>query len=69
MAIGTVELLQEYSPKHSRMGTARMKYDKEIHEEGKKSSVSMLKSRAGMEKKRSPDSLSLPNQNTIIIIW
>ena len=39
MAIGSEELLHECFPKHSkhsRMGTARMKKDKETFEEGKK---------------------------------
>ena len=35
MAIGNVELMQECFPKHMRMGTTRMKYDKETDEEGK----------------------------------
>ena len=35
MAIGNAELMQECLLKHSRMGTARMKSDKEI-EEGKR---------------------------------
>ena len=36
MAIGSVELVFECFAKHSRMGTARMKYDKKTDEEGKK---------------------------------
>ena len=43
-----------------------MKYDKETDEEGKKRSVSMERSKAGT-KKKSPDGLSRPTQNTIII--
>ena len=66
MAIGNRELMQESFPKHSRMGTARMKYDKETAEEGKKRCVSMERSKPG-KKKRSTDSLSHLNQNTIII--
>ena len=52
------------------MGTARIKLDKETDERGKKRGVSMEKSKAGTNK-RSPDGLSHPNQNTIIInkIW
>ena len=48
------------------MGTARMNKDKETDEEGEKRGLNMVLSKAGM-KKRSPDSLSLPNQNRIII--
>ena len=43
MAIGNRELIQECFPKHSRMGTARMKEDNETDEEGKKRGVSMEK--------------------------
>ena len=62
MAIGTGELIL--------MGTARMKYEKETDEDGKKTGVSMERSKAGTNK-RSPVGLSHPNQNTIIInkIW
>ena len=41
MAIGNGELMQECLPKHSRMGTARIKLDKETDEEGKKRGVSI----------------------------
>ena len=61
MAIGNGELLQECFPKHSRMGTARMKLD----EDGQKRGVSMEKNTASTNK-RSLDGLSLPNQNKII---
>ena len=40
MAAGNWELMRVCFPKHSRMGTARMKYDKETNEEGKKRGVS-----------------------------
>ena len=53
--------------KHSRMGTARMKWDKETDEEGKKRGLSMERSKAGTKEKRSPDGLNYPIQNTIII--
>ena len=43
MAIGNGELIQECFPKHSRMGTARMKQD----EEGKKTGVSMERRKEG----------------------
>ena len=58
--------MQKCFPKHSRMGTARMKYDNETDEDGKKRGVSMEKIKAGTNE-RSPDSLSLPNQNSILI--
>ena len=60
MAIGNRELMQECFPEHSRMGTVRMKKDKETDEEGKQRGVSMERSKAG-KKERSPDGLSLPN--------
>ena len=41
MAIGNGELMQECFPNHSRMGTARIKWDKETGEEGKERGVSM----------------------------
>ena len=58
--------MHECFPKHLRMGTARMKEDKET-EEGTKIGVSVERSTAGSKNKRSPDCLSLPDQNTIII--
>ena len=67
MAIGYVELMHVCFPKHSGMGTARMKQDKDTDEEGKKRGVSMDISKAGTKEKRSPDDLNYPNQNTIII--
>ena len=66
MAIGNGELMHECFPKHSRMGTARMKWDKKTDEEDKKRGVSVERSKAGT-KNSSPDGLSHPNQNTIII--
>ena len=66
MAIGNGELKHECFPKHSGMGIARINHDKETDEEGKKRGVSMERSKAGA-KERSPDGLSLPNQNTILI--
>ena len=69
MAIGHGELMHKCLPKHSRIGTARTKYDKETDEDGKKRGVSMERSKAGTNK-RSPNGLSHHNQNTIInIIW
>ena len=49
MAIGNVELLHECFSKHSRMGTAIMKWDKET-EEGKERGMSMERSKAGTKK-------------------
>ena len=53
MAIGNGERTHECFPQHSRMGTARMKYDEETGEEGKKRGVSMERSKPGMKKKNS----------------
>ena len=47
MALGYGELTHECFPTHSRMGTARMKQDKETDEEGKKRGVSVERSKAG----------------------
>ena len=66
MALGNEEFMHGCFPKQSLMGPARMKSDKETGEVGKKRSLSMKRSKMDM-KKRSPDGLSLPNQNTIII--
>ena len=66
MAVGNWELMHKCFPKHSCMGTARMKQDKETDEDGKKRGVSMERSKAG-KIKISPDGLSLPIKNTIII--
>ena len=41
MAIGNVELIHECFPKHTRMGTAIMRQDRETDEEGKKRGVIM----------------------------
>ena len=69
MAIGNVDITRECFPKHSRVGTARMKQDKETDEEGNRG-VTMERSKA-CTKEKSPDGLSLPVQNKIIIniIW
>ena len=50
--------MQQCFPKHSGLGTARLKCDKETGDEGKKRGVSMEIKAA---KRRSPDGLSLPN--------
>ena len=50
MAIGNGEFMHEYFPKHSRMGTAIMKYDNETEEEGKKRGVSMERCKAVAKK-------------------
>ena len=44
------ELMNECFPKHSRIGIARMKRDKET-EESQKSGASMERSKAGMKEK------------------
>ena len=51
MAIGNGELVHECFPKHSRMGTARTKSDKETDEEGTKRGASIERSKAGTKKK------------------
>ena len=51
MAIGYGGLMHECFPKHSRMGTARMKEEKETGEEGKKRGVSLEGSKASTNKK------------------
>ena len=66
MAIGNVELMHECCFKHLRMGTEIMKQDQETDEGGKKRGMSMERSKAGT-KERSPDCLSIPNQNTILM--
>ena len=54
MAVLNVELKHECFLKHSRMGTARMKQDKETDEEGKMRGVSMERSKASMKEKELP---------------
>ena len=44
--------MHECFPKHSRMGAARIKKDKETDEDGKMRGVSMEKSKAGAKKKK-----------------
>ena len=56
MTIGNEELMQKCFPKHLRMGTARMKNDRE-REEDKKRCVSMERSKVGT-KKFSPKGLN-----------
>ena len=52
MAIGNVELLHECLPKHSYMGTPRMKYN-ETDQDGKKRGMNMERSKADKKKKKS----------------
>ena len=47
--------MHECSPEHFYMGTARMKYDKDTLEEGKKRKLKMVRTAEGM--KKSPDDL------------
>ena len=51
MDIGNGELMQECFPKHSSVGTVRMKYDKQTKKV--RSRVSMERSKAGTKKKKS----------------
>ena len=55
--------MHECFPKHSRMGTARMKHDNEIDEEGKNRGVSMERSKVGTKEKISPNNLNYPIEN------
>ena len=64
MAILNGERVHECFPNKSRMGTATMKWDKEIVEEGKNRGVGMVRSKEDTNE-RSPDDLSLRNQNNI----
>ena len=57
MAIGNEELVHEYFPKHSGMGTVRIEKFEET-EEGKTRGVSMKRSNVGL-KKISPNGLSI----------
>ena len=50
MAMGNVELMHEYFPKHLYMGTGRMKLDIEIEKEGDKRRVNMKRTPAGRKK-------------------
>ena len=54
MAIGNGELTHECVPKHSRMGTARLKQDNGTDEDDKKRAVSMEKSGHDQKKSRRP---------------
>ena len=54
MAIGNVELMHKCFPKYLRKGTARMTFNKETDEEGKKRGLSMERSEAGMKEKEVP---------------
>ena len=56
--------MHECFPKHSRIGTGRIKHD-EVIEECKRE-MSMERSKAGKKGKRSPDGLNYPNRNIII---
>ena len=56
MATGNVELRHECFPKHSCMGTTKMKSETE-REEGEKRGVSMERSKAGTKERKSPDGL------------
>ena len=49
-AIGNGEIMQECFPKHSRMGTARMKEDNETDEDGQKRDVSIEKVKRARKK-------------------
>ena len=61
------ETLSHGNSKNETLSHGNSKNEKNKKKEGKKIEVSVEKSKGGT-KKRSLDSLSLPNQNTIIII-
>ena len=66
MAIGNMEFMHECFPEHLCMGTARMR--KKYHSKKKKQKKEVrrdiiCKEVKQAQKKRSPDGLSLPNQN------
>ena len=71
MVISNVELMHECFPKHSNMGTVRIKKDKETQEEGIRREAWVWKLASGHWKKKSLGELSQPNQYKIIIniIW
>ena len=54
MAIRNVELMQECFPKHSHMGTAKMKYDKETEEEVRREERVWKEVKRSRKKKKSP---------------
>ena len=51
MTIADRKLMHQCFPKHSRMGTSRMKYDEETGEEGMQRGVSIERSKADTKKK------------------
>ena len=57
MAIIKVELMHECFQKHSRMGTAKMKLEKET-EKGKKRGVSIERIKGARKNKISPDGVN-----------
>ena len=52
ISIGNWEFMQESFPKHSRMGTARLKKDKETDKDDKKKGVSMERNKPDMNLKK-----------------
>ena len=55
------ELMQECSPEHLHMGTARLKQGKEIGKEGKKRGMNVERSTVGTKKSRRPNCPKLLN--------
>ena len=49
-AAGNMELMHECFPKHSRMGTARINYDKQVKKVTRTTGVSMERRKAGARK-------------------
>ena len=54
IATANVELMHERFPKHSCMGTAKMKYDKETERKGKKGETSMESSDGARKNNEAP---------------
>ena len=58
MAIGNGLLMYECFPKHWRMGTGKVKLDKETDDEAKKRGVNMARSKEGTKKNKSQLSIT-----------
>ena len=67
MAIGNGELMHECFLKYLRMGTARMKYDKEAEEGVWTERSEYGKKQSGHEKKETPTAYHILIKNTVII--
>ena len=52
MAIANMELMHKCFPRHSSMGTAKMKYDTETEEKVRREELSLKRSKVSKEKKQ-----------------